>query len=190
MKKLTAFIIALLGAAAVSAQTEIGDIRSITFYGVDFSAVQIEGASETPEDFIRAFGQINHLFMSEPNKYNPAKAFKMQVERIDLSVVRDRNERIGEAQLEPAVTTDYTVDDARIAEIIASYPVNGEGYGAVILAERLNKAEGRAMLTAVFFDRSTREVIYSQSSYAKAGGFGLRNYWAGAVYNMLKKWKF
>ncbi len=190
MKKLTAFVVALLGASAVWAQTEVGDIRSITFYGVDFSAVRIEGASEAPTDFIRAFGQINQLFMSEPNKYNPAKAFKMQVERIDLSVVRDRNAQIDKAQLEPAVTADCTVDDGRIAEIIASYPVEGDGCGAVIVAERLNRTEGRAMLAAVFFDRSTRKVIYSKSCYAKAGGSGLRNYWAGAVYNMLKKWRF
>lgn len=193
MKKLTALIVALLGISALSAQPRIGDIRSITFYGVDFSAVRINGANESPADFIRAFGQINQLFMSEPNKYNPAKAFKMQVDRIDLSVVRSRNENIDKAQLAAPQQSDlagYTVDDGRLAEIVASYPVDGEGYGAVIVAERLDKTEGRALFTVVFFDRQSREVIYSQCDYAKAGGFGLRNYWAGALYNMLKKWRF
>ena len=39
----------------------------------------------------------------------------------------------------------------------------------------------------MLFDPATQEVILQMDMAGKPGGFGLRNYWAGSVYNALKK---
>jgi len=39
----------------------------------------------------------------------------------------------------------------------------------------------------IAFDIATRKILSKREVSGKAGGFGLRNYWAGSVYNIIKK---
>jgi len=39
----------------------------------------------------------------------------------------------------------------------------------------------------VVFNIETREIIVDKKTVAKAGGFALRNYWAGSVHNAMGK---
>lgn len=55
--------------------------------------------------------------------------------------------------------------------------------GLVLIATTLDKGNGIGYYTAVLFDPATQEVILQMDMAGKPGGFGLRNYWAGSVYN-------
>ena len=57
----------------------------------------------------------------------------------------------------------------------------------MLIATTLDKGNGIGYYTAVLFDPATQEVILQMDMTGKPGGFGLRNYWAGSVYNALKK---
>lgn len=174
--------------AAAQTQTDLKDIRSVTFYGVDFTATKVVGAEYRASDLIRAFGQINQAFMNEPNRYNPAKALKMSIERLNLSVARERNLAIPYDNL-AVVESRELLTIEQIASIVSAYP-EGTGFGAIIIAEELNATTSQARLNIVIFDRTTHEVVFQRAAYAEAKGEGLRNYWGNAVYMLLKKWKF
>lgn len=174
--------------AAAQTQTDLKDIRSVTFYGVDFTATKVVGAEYRASDLIRAFSQINQAFMNEPNRYNPAKALKMSIERLNLSVARERNLAIPHDNL-AVVESSEPLTIEQIETIVSAYP-EGTGFGAIIIAEELNATTSQARLNIVIFDRTTHEVVFQRAAYAEAKGEGLRNYWGNAVYMLLKKWKF
>ncbi|MBQ2413847.1 MAG: hypothetical protein II315_02870 [Rikenellaceae bacterium] len=188
MKKFLMILASMLLVSAAAAQTTMKDVRSVTFYGVDFTATKIVGVEYRASDLIRAFGQINQAFMNEPNKYNPAKALKMSIERLNLSVVRERNLAIPYDNL-AVVESSEPLTIEQIETIVSAYP-EGTGFGAMIIAEELNATTSQARLNIVIFDRATHDVIFQRAAYAEAKGEGLRNYWGNAVYMLLKKWKF
>ena len=57
----------------------------------------------------------------------------------------------------------------------------------MLIATTLDKGNGIGYYTAVLSEPATQEVILQMDMAGKPGGFGLRNYWAGSVYNALKK---
>ena len=76
-----------------------------------------------------------------------------------------------------------------IEEIIKAYPSN-QGNMLLIVATELNKLNGYGSFVAVVFNGETKEIISSKKISGKPSGFGLRNYWAGSLYNSLKaSWK-
>ena len=60
-----------------------------------------------------------------------------------------------------------------------------EGYGAVLIANILNKATNRATYDVVIFDITTGQVLCDQKVTRPAQGFGLRNFWAHSVHGAL-----
>jgi hypothetical protein len=38
-----------------------------------------------------------------------------------------------------------------------------------------------------FIDMKTRQILFTERMVAEPGGFGLRNYWAGAIKGVLEK---
>ena len=43
------------------------------------------------------------------------------------------------------------------------------------------------ILTVAFFDISTKKILLTQLMIGKPTGAGLRNYWIGAIYDILKQ---
>lgn len=58
-----------------------------------------------------------------------------------------------------------------------------------MVALLLDKRAAQAVYEMVFFDIATREVRYTERVEGHAGGFGLRNYWANTVAEVLKTWR-
>ena len=163
------------------------EITSITFYGVDYSLVRVYGASESPTQFRTAFAAINDLCITEPKKYDISKFTGKKLNEISLDAVSEVNHKIN---LHDLVTTtpDYTLDATQITQAVRRLPIKkgAEGTGAVVVAQLLNKADNRGTYELVYFDVATREIIDGITLSGKAGGFGLRNFWAGSLYKALK----
>lgn len=188
MKRLLILLASVLVAGTVAAQTTMKEVRSLTFYGVDFTQAKIVGAEYRPSDMIRAFGQANQVFMNEPNRFNVAKALKVAVERLQLVTARERNLAIPYASL-ATVEVAEALSPEQVAEVIAAYP-EGSGYGALILGEELNATTSQVRLRMVVFDRTSREIIYQRVAYIECEGDLPREKWADGIYMFLKKWKF
>ena len=150
----------------------------IDLLGVDFSCVNIVGAIESDEQFQNAFEGINALLKTEPKKYDISKYLSLDVMSINTDKAVERIDMYGADKKSKLV----------IEDIIAAYPKEA-GNKLLIVAVELNKTKAKATYIAVIFNGETKEVIYTKELVGKSAGFGLRNYWAGSLYNGLKKSK-
>ncbi|NDV65504.1 hypothetical protein [Bacteroides sp. 224] len=163
-------------------------IQDVTFYGIDFSMTKVYGADETPGQFIQAFHGINRLFLSEPKKYDVCKFLRVDIIGMDLDPVEKLNDKMDVSDLIQNGYGGYVLTDDQIEQEIKKLPIEKTtGTGLVFIAEVLNKASNRGHYKVVYFDLATRDVLEIIDARGVARGFGLRNYWAGSVYNMMKK---
>jgi hypothetical protein len=58
--------------------------------------------------------------------------------------------------------------------------------GLMIVVESFDKLNSQGSMYFTFFDLASREIILSEKMTGKPGGFGIRNFWAGAIYDNLK----
>lgn len=188
MKKFLMTLALVLVAGIAIAQTSMKEVRSVTFYGVDFTKAKVVGAEYRASDMIRAFGYTNQAFMNEPNRYNVAKALKVAIERMQLTTARERNLAIPYDAL-ATVEVAEALSAEQVAEVVAAYPEGG-GYGALILGEEINAAMSQVRLRMIVFDRTSREIVYQRVAYVEAEGVTPREKWTDGIYKFLKKWKF
>lgn len=172
-----------------AAQEEVFDFDKVSYFGIDFSKVKIMGANESDADFHEAFERINMLVLGEPKKYNLPRAFGKTVFIEDLGTVISRSTtQIGDLR---TTNPGYMVTEDEMHEIVDAYRAEGDtGYGLVIAGEFLNKPAAEGSFVVMFFDRSNGDIVYYKRASGKAAGFGLRNYWASSLYNVLKKWRY
>jgi len=197
MKKL--FILTALILAGYSGKLFAQDVNSvfstkeIVWFGVDFSNVKLVGTST---DFAnlndirdKQFNAINNLFISEPEKYDPKKAFKKDKVTNDFSVVEKRNISMDIDKL--LVQTENTLSKETIEGMIKEYTPKEatSGIGACFVMENLIKTEkdSHATLYTVFFDIATKKVLICEKTSSVAGGFGFKNFWAKTVFMTLDK---
>ena len=178
----------VLAVGIAMAQTSMKEVRSVTFYGVDFTKAKVVGAEYRASDMIRAFGNTNQAFMNEPNRFNVAKALKVAIERMQLTTVRERNLAIPYDALS-TVEVAEALSEEQVAEVVAAYP-EGSGYGALILGEEINGATSQVRLRMVVFDRTSREIVYQRVADIEVEGTTPRELWTEGIYIFLKKWKF
>ena len=188
MKKFLMTLALVLAVGIAMAQTSMKEVRSVTFYGVDFTKAKVVGAEYRATDMIRAFSNTNQAFMNEPNRFNVAKALKVAIERMQLTTVRERNLAIPYDALS-TVEVAEALSEEQVAEVVAAYP-EGSGYGALILGEEINGATSQVRLRMVVFDRTSREIVYQRVADIEVEGTTPRELWTEGIYIFLKKWKF
>lgn len=177
-----------LVAPADAQSAEIKKIKEINFYGVDFSLATAPDVEEIPERFKGGLIAINDLLYREVNKYNFKKYMGKKIAAYNFSVTGNNNEQI-DAGLLTSRTVRKKISDADIHAIVSSLSTdNHAAVGLVFIAETLSKARRSGVYHVVFFDEATHEIIYSRKMTGRAGGFGVRNYWAASILNILRTW--
>ncbi|WP_308659285.1 CsgG/HfaB family protein [uncultured Alistipes sp.] len=160
-------------------------------YGIDFSRTIIVSARESNEEFAKAFAGINELLLTEPDKYNFSKAFKREVHDVYPTPAHQNNQAADIAIMRCSTKTGQIIvstDDIR--EMVKQYELpHTNGTGVVFIAQTLDKRKAEATYAVAFFDIATRRLLSLDIISGKAGGAGLRNYWANSVYDVLKRWK-
>lgn len=162
---------------------------NMTWYGVDFSLAKFTMIIDDPEDIVdRYLDAINQLVPNEPEKYDLKEYFNKSEVTIDLNQVAERNSNIDPDALVIDEKHEISLDDVKA--VIKSYNTQDHsGMGLVFIAENLNKSSQTGSYYVCFFDNSTKEIIDARRMTGKATGFGIRNYWAGSVYNVMKAWQ-
>jgi hypothetical protein len=184
MKRILAIAVAILTLTTVSAQSEDG--KEVNYYGLDFSKTKTFSAAEPGWEFKSTFESINALVLREWSKYNPGRYLRNRIVLRDISATQMVNDVIDPAEI--AVNSSrYRLTDEDIAGMVRRYDLlEQEGTGLVILGELFDKSLATGSFVVVYFDIATREVLEYFDITGKARGFGLRNYWAGALYYALK----
>lgn len=62
-----------------------------------------------------------------------------------------------------------------------------EGIGLSFVIENFNKGTQTADVYITFFDIASGKILLCEKMNGKAMGIGMRNYWAGAIKDILKK---
>lgn len=179
MKKLFLFVMCAISFTALNAQ-------KYYVYGVDFTKVKVHAAQESVQQFVDAFDGINRLLVSEPQKYD----FSRMLGCIPEMEVEPMIEINSAADFSDLITLKSKYEDIDCAKVVESYSLpQKEGIGVVLIAKFLDKPKNTAIYDLVTFDIATRDIISKKEVKGKAGGFGLRNFWAGSIARILKSTK-
>ncbi len=172
----------------LSNTSELTNVNEITWYGLDFSNVRLIGAvGFTNPEKIKSyyFGTWNSLILDEYDKYNLEKFFYVGSVKNNLDIVTDRNKLPDPDKL--VIESDYSFGVDKVMQIISEYDSgDNKGIGLVFIVESLNKYKEKASVWVTFFDIQSKKVLLAKRIEGKASGFGFRNYWAGAYYNIMK----
>ena len=169
------------------------DIK-ISWLGNDFSHVKLIGEfSQFAEAGNKSSVQIrdkyfpgwNNLVLSEPDKYDIKGMLRKGDIYYDIDMIMNLNSETAIENIESYNDPNYRIDN--INNFIATYNiVNKEGIGILFIAESLNKNSKQGIFHFVAINLKTKEVLIHERLIGLPGGFGLRNYWAGSIYNIMK----
>jgi hypothetical protein len=192
-------VIFFLSVKSVSAQTK-EDITSgtgeITWLGMDFtqakfigSATQFKDAGEiTNAEFRDKYVPgWNQLFINEQKKYDVAKV----VHRTDVKYAMDVTEKTNNGIKGDFFSNDPNdyekLDAEKVEALVKKYNFQGKtGIGLIFFIEGMSKGKDQASAWVAYVDMKGKKVLLSKHITGKSGGFGFKNYWAKAFYNILK----
>jgi hypothetical protein len=163
----------------------------ITWVGIDFSGALFIGDREkfgTEEDIKKLIASWNTLMKDEYGKFNIGENFdKLNVEKA-IEITKDHNaDLIMTEMLSDDVKDHNHLSPENVQQILYSYDFGDRtGIGLMIVVESFDKLSVQGSMFFTFFDLATREILICERMIGKPGGFGLRNYWAGAIYSNLK----
>ncbi|MGV3602137.1 MAG: hypothetical protein ACO1N1_13080 [Dyadobacter fermentans] len=204
MKKLILIALVLFNAVAASADNTMADLvagkTKLVFLGLDFTQAKYIGkagfmdAQAIQNQHIVSW---NNLIELEPKKFSLQKAFNLKDDQYK-SKVEDMVAFNKSVNVEKNITEDeHSITEDQVKKSVAKYSLSEkEGVGVVYVVESLSKNAEKMTAWVTFIDLATKKVIHTEKVEGKAGGFGFRNYWAGAVYkinqeidkSLYKKW--
>ena len=205
MKKSFVLLMIFFAGWSLSAQKTISDVfdnGEVVWYGLDFSQAQFvevvdsEDGEEIKDKWIPSW---NDLIIRESKKFDMGKFFKKKTVVNDLAAVKAVNQSIDETKIIVDSSTPFDDSEKTIASAISEYEggKQTEGLGLVFIVEYFDKSSLEGAFYVVFFDISSKKTLLSKRMIQPPAGFGVRNYWAGTIYNSLrlidkkewKKWK-
>lgn len=183
MKKLLATaLISLMSIFAFYGQSS----ENVIFYGIDFSQVKVYAADESVGDFENVFKSINLLIMEETTKYDFSKVVSSDIDYNFEPIIK----KIEEADFDDLKILKNSVPELNVEKIVKNYKLpEKKGKGLVVIPQTLNKATASADSYVILFDIDTRKIIKQEYITTKAGGFGLRNFWARPFFYITLKVK-
>ncbi|MCF6169780.1 MAG: hypothetical protein L3J66_02230 [Bacteroidales bacterium] len=192
MKKLIlSATIVFFSSAWLRAQTaeDVYKAETASWYGLDYTHAYFITTFDFPDpyDLKSKFRAWNELVLMESEKYNLDKFFNKEVIP-NIDMINKRNDKI---KLKGRITDDdflsSHLDREKIREIVFSYNTEDDepGIGLVFIVESLSKPNVKGAYWVTFFDIKSRKVITTERFLGKAGGFGLRNYWAKSYFNVM-----
>lgn len=205
MNKLILVAIALLTISNLFAQ-DVSEVfnsskTKMVFVGLDFSKAKMVGSDGFNDpDKIQSyyFGAWNSLLISEMDKYDIKKAFMKREMDYDMGIVEKGNSEVDFVEMVTNKTPKSFTED-EIQGMVSAYDMDGAeaDFGLSFIVHSFNKGEEKAHIYIVLFDVKSKKVLLSNRLSGEPRGFGFRNYWAGAISNIIddiedskfRKWK-
>jgi len=168
----------------------------VTWLGIDFSQAKFVGSeaaykasgqlvnSEFAEKYASAW---NNLFITEPKKYDVARAIHRPSVAYALDVTEKANKAINKNFFTEREEDFKTLTEQNISDLIKQYDFQGKtGIGMMFFVEGMSKGQEEEGVWVVFMDMNSKTVLLTSYQTGKPGGFGFRNYWAKPFYTILK----
>ena len=194
MKKIFYLLIIVLVSYQAFGQSkeELRNAKSVLWLGLDFTETRFEGRfdfgapNELSQKLIPAWNQV---MLAEPEKFDIANLFHFSKVETDFGIVFNRNESVNEDEifLNPIEINEYSLTEEKIQEIVSDYKLDYEGYALVFIVESYSKRSVKGNIWVTFFHIPTKKVVFTKKMTGEARGFGIKNYWTGAVYDVMKQ---
>ena len=172
--------------------SEINRNHTWAWLGLDFSHVKLfnqESFNDPNKIIDHYFIAWNQLIFDEEDKYNVKDAFKLKQIYTEDSYFDLNNSTVKLNEI--FVDRSYSLSNSDINNIVAGYDFINikQKIILVFIVERLDKPKEQAVVWVTLINSRTKEIILTERMIGKPGGFGFRNYWAGAVYDIIKQIK-
>jgi len=164
----------------------------VTWLGLDFTSAKLIGDRErygSVSDVLHLMEAWNQLMLAEPDKFDVARA----IGRIKLAnvveVTKEHNAELDVPAMFSNNEKDYLhIKMSDVEEIIAGYDFKDlNGIGLMFNVESFNKINVEGSIWVTFINLGTKEVLFTERMVAPPTGMGMRNYWAGCIYEILTK---
>lgn len=197
MRKRIFVFIAMLTSVTALAQSKsdvFNPASKITWLGLDFSGAKFIGDRErlgSESDIRHLIDALNDLLVKEYEKFNVAVALKRKSVETSVDVTKEHNAELDILSLIAASPSEHVhLNRELVDEIVNSYDFKGlTGIGLMFNVESLNKIMEEGSFWITFVNMETKEVLFAERLTAPPSGFGMRNFWAGAVNGVLAKIK-
>jgi len=193
MKKIFSILMLVVSMQQVSFPQNPCDVfnaNEIIWYGIDFSMTKMVGTGFTTPSAIKAtmFPSWNNLILTESKKYDIKKFLHKSSVQFNLAPVTDINNKVDESKMLVLNSSESNeLKEADIKMIVSQYTFDkNSGIGVLLIADSFNKVDETGHFLITFIDLVTKQVLVSKKITGKAGGIGLRNYWAGSIFAALK----
>jgi hypothetical protein len=185
----------LMATSAAIAQTK-SDVFvkevPVTWLGLDFTSAKLIGDRErygSVSDVLHLIEAWNQLILTEQDKFDIAKAIgRIKVENA-VEVTKEHNAELDVPGMFSDDEKDYLhIKMSDVDEIIAGYDFKDlSGIGLMFNVESFNKINVEGSIWVTFINLGTKEVLFTERMVAPPTGMGMRNYWAGCIYEILTK---
>ncbi len=199
MKKLVITLFSLLIFGAANAQTASDLFKSggvkISWLGLDFSHAKFVGdfyqfkeAGKISAADLRNkyFPDWNRIIINEQKKYDVNGMLNKDNVAYDIDMLMGLNAATGLDNIEGNNPPGYKQED--IKKFVSQYPLSGKsGIGVALVVESFNKGADEAIFHFVAINEATKEILVYERIVGSPRGFGVKNYWAGAIYDVIKQ---
>jgi hypothetical protein len=180
--------------------------RELVWYGLDFTKAKFIGKTDQAFDIkpVNEFELVNNyipgwnnLVAMEQNNFNLRTAFWRNDVYYDLEPVKKHN---AEIQPEGIMTYNrHTITKEDVENVVSTLKSGEkkEGIGLIFVVECFDKGAMLGSYWVTFFDIQTKKILFTERCAGTPKGFGLRNFWAGSIKQVLaeireykyKNWK-
>jgi hypothetical protein len=181
--------VAVLSSKAQTPADVVKHGTDVTFFGIDFSSskgVVLGATAEEMRD--KYFPAINTLLVVEKDKYSIKKALSKSDVTYSLDEVNKSNQALEVASFNVYSAKDIkALDIDALSQMVQRYNLQDKkGIGLVFIAESLDKTENLGVYHLVYFSMPEGKIILTEKVSGKPKGFGMRNFWANSIYEILQ----
>lgn len=157
--------------------------QNVTLYGVDYSCVNVIGADEPDEGFIKDFKKINDVIFERTSFYKIDKYLGLNVTSKSVDVAKKRTDILVDRKFRNLTDNEIDLD-----KIISGYPET-EGDVLLFVCKELNKSSAIGIHEVVVFDGKTKKILKSKEIKCAPYGYGMATYWNYTIMVGLKNAK-
>jgi hypothetical protein len=197
-KKLIVTLLIAVSGFGLKAQT-VNDIfepnTTITWLGLDMTGAIFIGDREkwgSQSDIQNTIKSWNELFYREKDKFNVTAMLKKKTPVVfKLEITQNHNAELDISNILSEKSADHIhLRKDGVEQIAAAYNYEGlTGIGLMFNVESFNKTNNEGSLWVTFVNMATGEVLLTERMTAAPRGAGVRNYWAGAVFEIMEQVK-
>jgi hypothetical protein len=198
MKKLfgiALFFLATLSVAQKGATQQKMD--EVVWYGLDFTQTafvgsfdQGMGAYPTTGTLLRDkwVPQWNNLVVAEQPKFDLSAALHGPTIYYDINTISALNLKMMDVS-KCMTPNPIKLDDKTVIAMVKNYQAGTKksGIGMAFIVESFNKVTNTAGVYIVLFDIASNNIFKCKYFEGRPMGAGLRNYWAGAIKDIIKQ---